>query len=56
MQGIWAKELKSSLHYAPQATCPGVGLAVSPEEGVLLLISTKAPYELVVALALAGEF
>lgn len=45
MQGIWAKELRSSLHYAPQAVCPGVGPGISPE-GVLLPISTKVPSEL----------
>lgn len=45
MQGIWAKELRSSLHYAPQAVCSGVGPGVSPE-GVLLSISTNVPSEL----------
>lgn len=43
-QGIWAKELRSSLHYAPQAVCPGMDPGVSPE-GVLFPISTKVPYE-----------
>lgn len=35
----------------PQIMCPVMGLGVS-EEGILFLISTKVPFELVVALAL----
>lgn len=56
MWGSRAKELKSSLHYAPRATCPDMGPGVCPEEGVLFLTSTRAPYELVVALALTLVF
>lgn len=38
-----------------QAMCPGMGLGVCPEERVLFVISTKVPFELVVALALSGH-